>query len=92
MKWKGIFEVLLYLGLLFGGIAFVRQSINDYFKGTTCYMETNAPLSFKDLPTITFCLIFDIQNQKWDGIEYGQHFTIDVRPAQIGIKMHLIVF
>ena len=73
--------MLLYLGLL----------IEDYTKGTTSYTEAHEPLSFKDLPTFTICLNFYVQNQKWQGIEYGQHFTIDVKPARAHIKMHLIV-
>ena len=62
MRWKGIFEVLLYLGLLFGSIAFVWQSIEDYTKGATSYTEAHEPLSFKDLPTFTFCMNFYFQN------------------------------
>ena len=84
-------KVLLYLGLLFGSIAFVWQSIEDYTKGTTSYTEAHEPLSFKDLPTFTICLNFYVQNQKWQGIEYGQHFTIDVTPAGARIEKHLIV-
>ena len=56
MTARKIFEVVLYLVLLLGGIIFVWNSILDYMSGITTFTVENEPLSLSDVPAITFCL------------------------------------
>ena len=71
---RQLFESLLYLVLLVGGLVFVQTSWQDYIAGKTDVSVSKEPLSLKDLPTLTMCLVFD----KTEWLIYGQNYTIDV--------------
>ena len=68
---KKLLNILVYLGLLAGGLKVVWDAIEDYKKGSTDYSTRTELLTLKDLPTLTFC---------FDGYEYGsEDFMIKLK-------------
>ena len=59
MSLSQIFKLIVYLGLLAGGLVFVKTSFEDYVSGHTSYSKTVEPLSLADLPAIVICFSFD---------------------------------
>ena len=55
----GLFGIVLYLGLLGGGVLFVKQTVIEFMKGATSYTEENKQVTLHDLPTILICLDFE---------------------------------
>ena len=54
-----LFGIVLYLGLLGGGVLFVKQTVIEFMKGATSYTEENKQVTLQDLPTILICLDFE---------------------------------
>ena len=54
-----LFGIVLYLGLLGGGVLFVKQTVIEFMKGATSYTEENKQVTLHDLPTILICLDFE---------------------------------
>ena len=52
MSLSQIFKIIVYLGLLAGGLIFVKTSFEDYAAGQKSYSTTDEPLSLTDLPAI----------------------------------------
>ena len=51
---RKLFDIILYLGLLAGGLQFTLQAIQDWRNGSTDFSTTKETLTLKDLPTLTF--------------------------------------
>ena len=54
-----LFGIVLYLGLLGGGVIFVKQTVIEFIKGATFYTVENKQVTLHDLPTILVCLDFE---------------------------------
>ena len=52
---RKLFDIILYLGLLAGGLQFTMQAVQDCLNGSTDYSKIKDPLTPEDLPTLTFC-------------------------------------
>ena len=83
MPLKRTVNVLLYLGLLLGGLVFAKQAFEDYISSGTRYMESMKALTIEDMPTLTFCFVDEITSFPFDEIGsnrlvHGEDFTINV--------------
>ena len=81
--WK-LFRLLVYLGLLAGGLFFVKTSFEDYAAGHTIYSVSNELITLADLPTMVICIDFhwrrlDVR-RGW--LNYGNDFTIYVQVSE----------
>ena len=56
---KRILEVTIYFLLLVPALYFVQKYFAEYFEGKTFFIEAREPLTFEDLPTVTYCYDYD---------------------------------
>ena len=71
---RKFFEVILYLGLLAGGLLSVHETWEEYSDGTTSFSVTREPMSLSDLPTIIACW-FDASRR----YKYGDDLEVEVK-------------
>ena len=79
-KARNFFEVLIYIGLLIGGLLFSLRSVQDYLAGNTSYSLSKEDISLKDLPTLSICLEFYDNEQGW--LTYGADFNMTVKISE----------
>ena len=56
MNSKRITELTLYFCFLAPALLFGYNYVVEYLKGETFFVETNEPITAKDMPTFTFCV------------------------------------
>ena len=86
---KGLFDFLLYFGLLIFAFLSIKQSYMEYTSKKTTYSQMKEPLTEFDIPTLTFCFVFDLSWDVWDkGLQlvHGQNFSTSVK-ATVGGKI-----
>ena len=59
-----LFGIVLYLGLLGGGVLFVKQTVIEFMKGATSYTEETEQVTLQDLHTILICLDFERNDEQ----------------------------
>ena len=74
-------KVLLYVGLLVGGLTFSLETIQEYLKGSTSHYSTSEPITLYDIPTLSICWLW-----RYDRDIYGKDFSLELCPhgASIG--------
>ena len=93
MMLRKFVEILLYLSLLIGALAFCWQNVMDYLDKSTGYVSTKESLSLRNLPTLTFCweVCRNHEQHCWPPLlpeqYYGKDFTVDLKiMTEIGEK------
>lgn len=67
-------KVLLYVGLLVGGLIFSLETILEYLKGSTSHYSTTEPITLNDIPTLSICWKW-----KYERDIYGKDFYLDLK-------------
>ena len=73
---RRLFEVILYLGLITGGLLSVRETIDEYNRKSSSYTETQEPTTLSDIPTLTMCWKWDYRDN--GTYVYGKDFSINI--------------
>ena len=55
MKRKRFLDITITICLFVPALIFVENYIVEYLKGETLFVETQEPISLKDVPTVTYC-------------------------------------
>ena len=76
---KKVFEVLLYLSLLAGGLLFCSENIKEYQLSATAYSASKKPLTLSDLPTSVTCLNVSEILAQGDEFVYGENWLAHYR-------------
>ena len=73
------FEVLLYLSLLGSAFIFCWQNITEYREGNTAYLDSDAHITLRDLPTLIICINRPQTHGKWmeSKLTYGKTLSIE---------------
>ena len=77
---KKLFDIILYLGLLAGGLQFTLQAIQDCLNRSTDYSARKEPLTLEDLPTLTFC--FPPGSFKDDDSNFTHDFLTELKTIE----------